>query len=90
MILAAADTNAFWAVALGMGVVVVAVVVVLMLMLLSYLRDITASVALLIEASEEVAQNTAAIEGLAATGPVLELIKSEALIHDGYLESQLR
>lgn len=89
-VVALADTHTFWSVALGVGAVVLAVVVILMLMLLSSLKDITQSVTRLLEVGGEVAQNTAAIPQLADTGPVLEMIKEEALIHDGYLESQLR
>jgi uncharacterized membrane protein YhiD involved in acid resistance len=90
MIFALQETNTFWGVAIGIGGVVLAVVIVLMILLLSFLRDIASSVTRLLEVSGEVAKNTAAIEQLAATGPVLEMIKAEALIHDGYLESQLQ
>jgi hypothetical protein len=84
------DTSIFWVIALGIGAVVLAVVVVLMLMLLSSLKDIAASVTRLLDAGGQVARNTSAIKQLEDTGPVLEMIKEEALIHDGYLESQLR
>lgn len=87
---ALAETHTFWSVALGVGAVVLAVVVVLMLMLLSYLKDIAGSVTRLLEVGAQVAENTAEIPQLADTGPVLEMIKEEALIHDDYLESQLR
>ncbi len=87
---ALAETHTFWAVALGIGGVVLAVVVVLMMLLLSLLRDTAASVTRLLEVGGEVAQNTSSISELADTGPVLEMIREEALIHDGYLESQLR
>lgn len=90
MILAASDNHVFWSVALGLGGVVLAVVVVLMLLLLSFLKDIAASVTRLLELGGEVADNTSPIVGFASTGPVLELIKEEALIQDGYLESQVR
>ncbi len=89
-LLAQTDTNAFWAVALGIGAVVVAVVTILMVLLLSFLKDIAGSVAHLLEVGGKVAQNTAAIKQLADTAPALEMIKEEALVHDGYLESQLR
>lgn len=89
-VLALAETHTFWSVAIGIGAVVVAVVVALMLMLLSFLKDIARTVTHLLEVTGEVAQNTSAIEQLADTGPVLEMIRDEALIHDGYLESQLR
>ncbi len=85
-----AQTHTFWSVALGLGAVVLAVVVVLMAMLMSFLNDIGASVTRLLEVGSEVAVNTASIGKLADTGPVLELIKTEALVHDGYLEAQLR
>ena len=88
--LALAETHTFWLVALGTGAVVVAVVVVLMALLLSLLGDIATSVDRLLEVGGEVAQNTSSIGELAGTGPVLEMIKDEALIHDGYLEAQLR
>lgn len=87
---ALAETHTFWSVALGLGAVVLAVVIVLMALLLSFLKDITDSVTRLLEVGGEVASNTSAIGQLADTGPVLEMIKAEALIHDGYLESQLR
>lgn len=89
-VLALAQTHTYWLVALGIGVVVLAVVIVLMLLLLSYLKDIGASVSRLLEIGGEVAENTGQIIQFADTGPVLEMIKEEALIHDGYLESQLR
>ena len=89
MTVAAAVDDTFWAVTLGMGAVVVAVVIVLMMMLLSLLKDIDTGVAALIQTGSEVSENTAAIAQLADTGPVLEMIKTEALVHDGYLESQL-
>jgi len=89
-VIALPETHTFWSVALGLGAVVLAVVVVLMLLLLSYLKDIAGSVSHLLEVGGQVAQNTAPIGQLADTGPVLEMIKEEALIHDGYLESQLR
>ena len=87
---ALAETHTFWWVALGTGAVVLAVVVILMMLLLSYLEDIHGSVNRLLEVGGEVAQNTSSIGELAGTGPVLEMIKDEALIHDGYLEAQLR
>lgn len=87
---AVSQTHTFWSIALGLGAVVLAVVVVLMAMLLSFLKEIGASVVGLLEVGAEVAVNTSAIGQLADTGPVLEMIKTEALVHDGYLESQLR
>ncbi len=89
-LIALAETHTFWSVALGVGAVVLAVVIVLMMMLLSFLKDIAGSVKRLLEVGGEVARNTSTIPQLADTGPVLEMIKEEALIHDGYLESQLR
>jgi hypothetical protein len=89
-ILAVSETHTFWSVALGLGAVVLAVVVVLMALLLSYLKDIGSSVTRLLDVGEEVARNTEPIGQLADTGPVLEMIKEEALVQDGYLESQVR
>lgn len=88
-VLAQVDTGTFWSVAIGIGAVVLVVVVVLMVMLLSLLGDIAASVTHLLEVGGEVAQNTSTTAQLADTGPVLEMIKDEALVHDDYLESQL-
>ena len=89
-VLAQVDPDTFWSVAIGVGAVVLVVVIALMAMLLSLLGDIAASVTRLLEVGGEVAQNTSGVAQLADTGPVLEMIKEEALIHDGYLESQLR
>lgn len=89
-VLALPDTHTFWSVALGIGAVVLVVVIALMVLLLTFLKDIAGSVTRLLEVGGEVAQNTSTIVELAETGPVLEMIKEEALIHDGYLESQLR
>jgi len=88
--LAQVDTETFWPVALGIGAVVLVVVIALMAMLLSLLADIASSVSYLLDVGGEVAQNTSGVAQLADTGPVLEMIKQEALIHDDYLESQLR
>lgn len=87
---AAAETETFWIVALGIGAVVVLVVIVLMALLLSYLKDIEARAGLLLEVGGEVAGNIANIEQLEVTGPVLEEIKEEALIHDAYLSEQVQ
>lgn len=89
-VLALAETHTFWSVALGIGAVVLVVVIALMALLLSFLKDIAASVTRLLEVGGEVAHNTSTIGQLAKTGPVLEMIKDEALVHDGYLESRLR
>jgi hypothetical protein len=89
MTLALADSHAFWSVAIGIGAVVIVVVILLMLLLLSFLRDIAASVTRLLEVGGEVAENTAAIGGLADTGAVLDMILAEALVHDGYLAGRL-
>lgn len=89
-VLAAADTHTFWSISLGLGAVVLVVVIGLMALLISFLKDIAGSVDDLLEVGGEVAQNTSPIGQLAKTGPVLEMIKEEALIHDGYLEAQLR
>lgn len=89
-VLAQVETDTFWSVAIGIGAVVLVVVVALMVLLLSLLGDIAASVTSLLEVGGEVAQNTSGVAQLADTGPVLEMIKEEALVHDGYLESQLQ
>jgi protein-S-isoprenylcysteine O-methyltransferase Ste14 len=88
-VLAASQQHALWGVALGLGFVIIAVVIVLMMLLLSFLKDIEASAGVLLQVGGQVAANTAHIPQLAATGPVLEQIKEEALIHDGYLASLL-
>jgi hypothetical protein len=86
-ILALADSHTFWTIALGMGLVVLAVVVLLMALLLSFLKDIASSVTRLLQVGDEVAENTGAIAQLTDTGPVLEMIVSEALAHDSTLGS---
>lgn len=88
--IAAAQTQTFWIIALGIGAVVVLVVIVLMLLLLAFLKDIEEGVGELIVAGGQVAASTKNIEQLEATGPVLEEIKDEALIHDAYLSEQTR
>lgn len=85
---AAEETDLFWTIALGIGAVVVLVVIVLMSLLLSYLKDIEGRAGRLLEVGGAVAVNTANIEQLEVTGPVLEEIKEEALIHDAYLTEQ--
>ncbi len=86
--LALEQSHTLWEIALGLGLVVVLVVGVLMVLLLSYLKDIEASATTLLEVGGEVAANTAAVPGLVATGPVLEQIREEALMHDAYLSEQ--
>ena len=85
--LAAADTHALWQIALGMSAVVIAVVVILLMLLLSFVKDIQASVASLLETAGIVASQTANIPKLAATPPVLNLIIEEAIIQDGYMNA---
>jgi len=87
--LAGAANDTFWSVALGMGAVVLVVVAALMLMLLSILKDIEVGAAALIQAASEVSENTAAVAQLGATGPVLEMLSDEAVVHDVYLETQV-
>lgn len=86
-ILAAADTHALWQVVLGMGAVVLVVVIILMMLLLSLVKDIQASVAILLETAPIVAKSTSQIPLLAHTPPVLNLVIEEAIIQDGYMNA---
>ena len=86
-IIGAVDTHASWQIALGMGAVVIAVVIILLMLLLSFVKDIQASVASLLETAGTVASYTANIPKLAATPPVLNLIIEEAIIQDGYMNA---
>ncbi len=88
--LASAESHTFWTIALGIGAVVLLVVIGLMVLLLSFLKDIEAGAAALLASGRHLAGNTAAIEELAATGPVLEELVEEAKVHDAYLSEQTR
>jgi hypothetical protein len=83
--IAAFDTHALWQTALGMGAVVLAVVIILLMLLLSFIKDIQAGVAVLLETAPVIAQHTSNIPLLGATPGVLNLIIEEALVQDGYM-----
>jgi hypothetical protein len=88
-VLASADTKTLWEIALGMGLVVIVVVIILMVLLLSFVRNIQQGAEQLVQTAGELAGNTSSIGELAVTARVLEDIKSEALVHHGYLSEQV-
>ena len=85
-ILAAFDTHALWQTALGMGAVVLAVVIILLMLLLSYVKDIQGSVEVLLEVAPMLAQQTSKLPLLQATPGVLDLIITEALVQNDYMD----
>jgi len=78
-----------WAVTLGLGVVVLIVVIVLLSILHRLVARIDTNVAATWEMAKRVAANTATTWQLNGTAAVLEEIKKEALIHDGFLSEKL-
>ena len=85
--LVALSSNGYWAVALGIGAVAAVVVAVLLTALIVSVRSIETSVDSLLEIAGAVGANTANIPQLQATAPVLELIVTEAVIQDGYMNA---
>ncbi len=85
--LVALSSNGYWAVALGIGAVAAVVVAVLLAALIVSVRSIETSVDSLLEIAGAVGANTANIPQLQATAPVLELIVTEAVIQDGYMNA---
>ena len=86
-VIALGDTHAVWQVVLGMGVVVLIVVTILLMLLLSFVKDIEASVAGLLDTAGVVAAHTANLPKLAATPVVLDLIIEEAVVQLEFLTS---
>lgn len=85
--IAAFDTHALWQVAVGMGAVVLIVVIILLMLLLSFVKDIQASVAILLETAPIIAQHTSKIPLLKITPSVLNLVIEEAIVQDGYMNA---
>jgi hypothetical protein len=88
VLLALADAErTLWYVTLALGLVVALVVAAMLLMLLGLLGRIQGSVRDLLESAGKVADNTANIPQLEATGPVLEQIANEGVVQDAYMNA---
>jgi hypothetical protein len=85
--LLALSSNGYWGVALAIGAAAAVVVALLLAALILSVRSIESSVDGLLAIAGDVAANTASIPQLQATAPVLELIVSEAVIQDGYMNA---
>jgi hypothetical protein len=85
--LVALSSNGYWTVALVLGAAAAVVVAALLAALIASVRSIETSVDSLLELAGEVGANTANVPQLQATAPVLELIVTEAVIQDGYMNA---
>jgi hypothetical protein len=85
--LVALSSNGYWTVALVLGAAAALVVAALLAALIASVRSIETSVDSLLELAGEVGANTANVPQLQATAPVLELIVTEAVIQDGYMNA---
>jgi hypothetical protein len=85
--LAATSIHTYWAIALVIGLVAALAVAALLTVLLNAVGSIAKSVDGLLEVAGKVAANTANIPQLEATAPVLELIVTEAVVQDGYMNA---
>jgi hypothetical protein len=85
--LVALSSNGYWTVALVLGTAAALVVAALLAALIASVRSIETSVDSLLELAGEVGANTANVPQLQATAPVLELIVTEAVIQDGYMNA---
>jgi hypothetical protein len=83
----ASSERTLWYVALALGLVVALVVAWMLVMLLNLLGRIQAAVTNLLGSAGKVAENTANIPQLEATGPVLEQIAAEGVVQDGYMNA---
>jgi tetrahydromethanopterin S-methyltransferase subunit B len=83
----ASTDRTMWYVALGAGLVVAIVVAALLALLLSFVKNIEASVSALLDLAGKVAANTQNIPQLEALPPVLEQIREEAKVQDGYMNA---
>jgi hypothetical protein len=83
----ASSERTLWYVTLAVGLVVALVVAGMLITLLNLLGRIQAAVTGLLGSAGKVAENTANIPQLEATGPVLEQIASEGVVQDGYMNA---
>lgn len=86
-LLAATSIHTYWVVALVIGLAAALIVAALLTVLLNAVASIAKSVDSLLEIAGKVAANTANIPQLDATAPVLELIVTEAVVQDGYMNA---
>ena len=85
--LAATSIHTYWVIALVIGLAAALIVAALLALLLNSVASIAKSVDSLLEIAGKVAANTANIPQLEATAPVLELIVTEAVVQDGYMNA---
>ena len=85
--LAATSIHTYWVIALVIGLAAALIVAALLTLLLNSVASIAKSVDGLLEIAGKVAANTANIPQLEATAPVLELIVTEAVVQDGYMNA---
>jgi hypothetical protein len=86
-LLAATSIHTYWVIALVIGLAAALIVAALLTLLLNAVANIARSVDGLLEIAGKVAANTANIPQLEATAPVLELIVTEAVVQDGYMNA---
>jgi hypothetical protein len=85
--LAATSIHTYWVIALVIGLAAALAVAGLLTLLLVAVGNIEKSVDGLLEVAGKVAANTSNIPQLEATAPVLELIVTEAVVQDGYMNA---
>jgi hypothetical protein len=85
--LAATSIHTYWAIAWAIALGAAVVVAILLTLLLNSVGNIEKSVDGLLEIAGKVAANTSNIPQLEATAPVLELIVTEAVVQDGYMNA---
>jgi predicted permease len=76
-----------WGIALIIGLVAALAVAALLAILIRTVMQIDRSATSLLNVAGQVAGNTASIPQLEATGPVLGLIVTEAVVQDGYMNA---
>ena len=85
--LAATSIHTYWAIGWAIALGAAVVVAILLTLLLDSVGNIEKSVDGLLEIAGKVAANTSNIPQLEATAPVLELIVTEAVVQDGYMNA---
>lgn len=87
MSVAAVTAHTYWGIALAISLVAALAVAVLLAVLVRTVDDIDSSSSELLGVAGQVAENTAYIPQLQATGPVLGQIVEEALVQDDYMNA---
>jgi uncharacterized membrane protein len=83
----AVSDHTYWTIALVIGLVAALIVAGLLIALIRAVRSIEGSVDGLLATATAVAGNTANIQQLQATAPVLGEIVEEAVVQDGYMNA---